>query len=68
VNYPPIKSGIRYEIWRWREDVAKWALVSQRPTLAEAQERCEKEIATWSELPVLRITETTITRQEVDAR
>lgn len=65
MNYPPIKSGIRYEIWRWRGDVSKWMLVSAWPTPEAARERCKKEIATRSELPVLRVTETTITRKEV---
>jgi hypothetical protein len=43
MRYPPIKSGIGYEVWRWREDVAKWCRVSKYRTFEEAQKRRAEE-------------------------
>jgi hypothetical protein len=67
MHYPPIKSGIRYEVWRWREDVAKWSRVTERHTLEEARERRDEEISSprYREAPEVRITESTMTRKEV---
>jgi hypothetical protein len=61
MRYPPIKSGIGYEVWRWREDVAKWCRVSKYRTFEEAQKRRAEEVASGREI---RITETTYARRE----